>query len=329
MDVAVFSQAKDPDRPTDNEDRVLIVDGRAYGVIDGVTDKMGNRFDGLTSGQMAGRIVESAVRQAFAECKESGFAGKDLIDRINREFAAAFDRLGIDPSPRNPLAAQLAAHLVLAQLAESRVRFLVVGDVGLRINGREVVRNSFALDRIGAVVRAAIWRHVTAAGPDPGTADRVARMYTVAGLRSVLSDAADWIDGDTLAAIRGNVLAAAGAMLPDVSLSIIAAAVDGGMREQHRFANSTHPLGFPTLNGFPVPSSMIIEFERDRSDTDIIELFSDGYFGVPAGTELRDWEDWFARVEAEDPAKVDCHASTKGSVAGRYADDRTVIILRN
>ncbi len=328
MDVAAFSQAKNPDRPEDNEDRILIVAGRAYGVIDGVTDKMGHRFDGLTGGQIAGRIVERAVRQACSEDVERSPHGQDLIDRINREFAAAFGRLGIEPTSQASLAAQLAAHLVLAQIDGSQARFLVVGDAGLRLNGCEVFHNDFPLDKIGAAVRKAVWRYVMARDPDPEAANRVARAYTVAGLKAVLPDAAEWIDADDLASIRRIALAEAEVILPEISRSVIGTAINGGMHEQHRFANSIHPLGFPTLNGFPIPSSMVIEFERPLDTIESIEMFSDGYFGCPDGTELDDWEDWFARVEAEDPAKVDGHASTKGSFAGQYADDRTVLILR-
>ena len=329
MDVAAFSQAKNPDRQEDNEDRILIVDGRAYGVIDGVTDKMGNRFDGLTSGQIAGRIVETAVCRACSESSDRGVHGEELIERINREFAAAFERLDIEPSADNPLAAQLAAHLVLAQIGESRVRFLVIGDVGLRLNGRELFRNDFPLDRIGTAVRKTVWRHLAATELDPATANRVARAYTVAGLKSVLPDDAVRIDFRDLAKIRQIALADAEISLPGIPRPILEAAVDGGMREQYRFANRTHPLGFPTLNGFPIPPSMVVEFERALADVRTIEMFSDGYFGCPDGTALDDWEGWFARVEAEDPAKVEDHASTKGSFSGQYADDRTVVILRN
>ncbi len=329
MDVAVFTQAKDARRPEDNEDRVVIVKGRAYGVIDGVTDKTGKRFDGLTGGQIAARLIESTLQRAVRDCPVESLDGQTLIGRINEDFQAAFRRMGVGVSSDAPAVVPLAAQLVLALILPSRVRFLLVGDAGLRINGSEVVRQSFPLDRIGAAVRTLVWHHMMDVSSDREAADRVARSYTVSGLKAVLPDSIRWIDAETLAAIRRRALEIAQEVLPEVPPAMIETAVNSGMREQYRYANRLHPLGFATLNGFPVPQQMIVEFERDISEMQSIELFSDGYFGCPDGTGLDDWEDWFARVEEEDPAKVGRHESTKGSIAGRYADDRTVVVLAN
>lgn len=328
MDVTIFSQAKDASRPEDNEDRYLVIDGCAYGVIDGVTDKTGRRFGGLTGGQIAGRIVETAVREACAERDAEAIDGSWLIGRINQEFAATYARLEIDPVPGEPPAAQFAAQLVLALEGPQKIRFLMVGDAGLRLNGQEVFRRTFPMDVVGTAIRKAVWRHVMALSADGETADLAARAYTVAGLGSLIPEAAAWVDAEDLARLRRNVGDAVLAALPEVSPAVLDKALVHGMREQYRYANHLHPLGFPTINGWPVPPSMVVEFERERSDVATIELFSDGYFGCPEGTRIEDWEDWFARVEAEDPAKVERHASTKGSIRRRFADDRTVVIVR-
>jgi len=328
MDVTVFSQAKEAGRPEDNEDRYLAIDGRAYGVIDGVTDKTGRRFGGLTGGRIAGRTVEAAVRQACAEHDVGAMDGAWLIERINREFAVTYQSLGLDAAAVGAPAAPFAAQLVLALFGHDRIRFLVVGDAGLRLNGREVFRRTFPMDVVGAAIRQAVWRHVIGRGADREIADVTARAYTVEGLGALIPKTTQWIGGKDLAGLRRRIANAALEALPGVSLAVLDAALDHGMREQHRYANRLHPLGFPILDGRPVPPSMVVEFTRERAEVETIELFSDGYFGCPDGTALDDWEAWFAWVEAEDPAKVGRHASTKGSIGRHHADDRTVVIVR-
>ena len=57
MQIEAFSEAKDPRAPHTNEDRLVILPGRAYAVIDGVTDRLGTRYDGVLSGQYAATVL--------------------------------------------------------------------------------------------------------------------------------------------------------------------------------------------------------------------------------------------------------------------------------
>ena len=68
MDIEAFTLAKDPNNPARNEDRYVVVPGRAYAVIDGVSDKTGIRYQGQAGGQLAGQMVEDVVRQV---CKNN------------------------------------------------------------------------------------------------------------------------------------------------------------------------------------------------------------------------------------------------------------------
>ena len=56
-----------------------------------------------------------------------------------------------------------------------------------------------------------------------------------------------------------------------------------------------------------------------------IELFSDGYFAPGHGFGVASWEERFAEVEREDPAKIGRYASVKGSTAGMWSDDRSYL----
>ena len=309
----MFSEAKDPERPEANEDRFLILPGRAYAVIDGVTDKTGQFYEGSTGGQIAGRIVEDAIREACAEREPDEIEAEWLLERIGEKFSDTFDRLGICGDAEPFGAAQFAAQLVLALIGTERVRFLLIGDCGLRLNGSEVIQTSFAMDSVGKVIRRIVWNHLIRNGADRKTANDLARAYTVAGLRTVLPNSGGLVTPEDLVGIRNAVSADLAADLPEVSVTDIEEAVAGGMATQHRYANRVHPLGFSTINGRPVPRSMIVLIDRKLSEIETIELFSDGYFGFPEGTRVADWEDWIARVEEEDPEKLARFSSTKGS----------------
>ena len=329
MNVDVFSQAKDSDNPGANEDRYLVLPDCAYAVIDGVTDKTGQRHSGLTGGQIAGRIIEQAIRDACTERAPDMIGAEWLLGRINRVFSDTYARLGLvggfETSPATPF----AAYVVLALMGAERVRFLIIGDCGLRLNGTETFLAHNPIDSIGTAIRKAVWQRVIEKEADRETADRTARSYTIAGLQDVLPETERWVGRQDLIRIREEALGDASASLPDIPPTVIREALEGGLVEQHRYANRIHPLGFPTVNGFPIPGSMSVSFDRKTTEIETIELFSDGYFGCPEGTTITDWEAWFAHVEAVDPARVADFASTKGSMGRRSADDRTILIVHN
>lgn len=323
-----FSQAKDRENPKANEDRFLVLPQRVYAVIDGITDKSGRRFGGLTGGQIAGRIVEDTIRFACDRYEPNSIEADWLLERIDEKFADTFAQLGlrgdVDPLSTAPFAAQM----VLALIGRERVRFIIVGDCGLRLNGDEVIQPTFSLDVICATIRKVVWKHLTGKGADQQTANDLARSYTVAGLESVFPKSVGLVTAEELGRIREDVSTRVSSALPDIPRTDIDQAMAGGVAAQHRYANKIHPLGFATVNGQPVPSSMIVSIDRNLSEIETIELFSDGYFGFPEGTSIADWEDWIALVEAEDPAKLARFASTKGSVGQCLTDDRTILIIR-
>ena len=67
MLIEAFSEAKDPSAPHANEDQFTILPGRAYAVIDGVTDRLGTRYRGMLSGQYAATIVKDALNSPSAD----------------------------------------------------------------------------------------------------------------------------------------------------------------------------------------------------------------------------------------------------------------------
>ena len=74
MLIEAFTEAKDPLAPGANEDRFVILPGRAFAVIDGVTDRLGTRYNGMLSpGNIAGDDRQGLPR---ASARRAGGAGR-------------------------------------------------------------------------------------------------------------------------------------------------------------------------------------------------------------------------------------------------------------
>lgn len=86
--------------------------------------------------------------------------------------------------------------------------------------------------------------------------------------------------------------------------------------------NPNHPLGYGVIDGTNTPSKFIKVFEYPINTVSTIELFTDGYFCIPAGVTIREWEKAFEKGEQEDPNKYKKYLSTKSK------DDRTIAIIK-
>ena len=328
MDVEAFTVAKDPKTPARNEDRYVIIPDRAYAVIDGVSDKTGLRHDGQTGGQLAGRMVEEVIRKVCEQRGPDDIEGTWLAERFEERFQKFYAEIEnsrtFEVAPSVPFGAQL----VLALKGRVSFRFIIIGDSGLRLNGREVFAANHPLDRLCAAIRKVVWRHLDSRHVPVAEKNAIARAYTIEGLGSVLPQWSDLIDEDVLRTLRTAVFDDTSRMQETVDGSLLKKALLGGLREQNLYANRHHPLGYPCINGLPIPQDFIVQFDRPFEDIDTIELFSDGYFGYPEGSRISDWESRLAMIEATDPEKIGDYASTKGSSEGRYTDDRTIVIVR-
>lgn len=86
--------------------------------------------------------------------------------------------------------------------------------------------------------------------------------------------------------------------------------------------NSQHPLGYGAIDGTNTPAKFIKVFEYPINMVSTIELFTDGYFSIPTGITIEDWEKTFEQGEQEDPDKYKKYLSTKSK------DDRTIAIIK-
>jgi len=329
MHVEAFTEAKNPDALGENEDVYVVLPGRLYAVVDGATDRTGRRYDGMLGGRMAARVIERALHDLAYEGLAPGLTLPVLLQRMAAAFRAAYRHFGVFDEAQTTLGARFCGTLVLAVDRGDSFGFFVVGDSGLRLNGRELMRPEMKLDLITGRLRRAAFRRLRAKGADDATTEMVSRAFSWHGTGALRPETVPWFSEAELAALRADVAAEIAAALPEVP----AADTDHLLRlgivgAQDGYRNRAgHVLGYSCFDGFEVPPSLVVAFDRPKSEIASIELFSDGYFAVPEGHRIADWEAGFRETEARDFAKIDPFISPKGSFGRHRADDRTVVVV--
>lgn len=85
--------------------------------------------------------------------------------------------------------------------------------------------------------------------------------------------------------------------------------------------NSSHKLGYGVIDGTTTPAKFVKQFDWKKENVRTLELFTDGYFAIPKGTTIEDWEKLHEQIEKEDPYKFKKYKSTKSK------DDRTIMVI--
>ncbi len=326
MLIEAFTEAKDPSAPHTNEDRLVILPGRAYAVIDGVTDRLGTRFDGMLSGQYAAVTVQRALEHLLSapEGLEEPVA---IVKALTAALAVAYTKYGMAEKAQSDWNLRISAALALVLVRHESVDVLLVGDSGVRINGERIIRVEKDLDLITSILRREAWPVIGRKVSDPEKQEQVSRRVTWHGTRQPLDAVADTLDAGDMAFIENRAIAANAEALPHVSRADIENLVRGGIvNAQGGYQNNASlQLGYPCLDGFEVPRHMLKIERIRRSEVETVEIYSDGYFKPGEGFGVAAWEKAFAEAEREDPAKVLLYPSPKGSTSSLWADDRTYL----
>lgn len=329
MHQQAFSAAKDPDRPEANEDRFVVVPDRLYAVIDGVTDRTGRRYGERTGGRLAAETVERALLALALDENFRSIDAQGLVERLDRAFRAAYARYDVLDAASKSDADRIGSTLALAVDRGDRFAFFLIGDSGVRINGAETIVHDKDLDFITATLRGFAYRRVAASGADPTQTELASRALCWRGTRKMPDEAKPWLKDADLEAIRSDALAKLVLDLPGIPIEdMTRLALDGIVGAQGAYQNrDDHPLGYACLDGYGPKAAAVQTFERPKSEARTIELYTDGYFALPALPTVASWEAKADEVERIDFAKVDAYASTKGSLGRIRADDRTVVIV--
>ena len=329
MRIEAFSEGKNLEDPEANEDQFVVLPGRGYAVIDGVTDITGRVYDGMRTGRLASAIVRSAAADFLTDRADTGKRPETLIERTSAALRAAYVRHGVLDEARNDPACRFGATLTVAVDLGRMFRFIVIGDSGLRLNGSEVVVVDSGLDLVTASLRQEAYRLVAAANGDLEAQRRVSRAVSFFGAARLLPDMQPWLDEAQLAELYTRSLSRCRTRFPSAPIADIERLLDRGISGQTRFQNNTaSPFSYATLDGFDLPLPLVRVFDRPRESLQSIELFTDGYFKPGKTPDVAAWEAAFIEVEHADPEKIDAYPSVKGTAGRIRTDDRTVVIAR-
>ena len=328
MRLEASSLSRDPARAEANEDAFVVLPGRAYAVIDGVSDRTGMRYDGELSGRHAARLVAGTLERLLLGAAPPV---ESIVPTLTAALNEAYRRHGTLEAARADWGARLCCTLALALFAGGRLHLLLVGDSGIRLNGREVLQMPKDIDRITASLRSHAWHRV--GDSDPVVRDHVARQVTWRGVTQDAAPLAPHLAAADLTAIAAAAEAECVTALPHVPRGDVVHLLKHGIvGAQGDYQNNPESvLGYACLDGFTVPRTLMRITTVEARGVETLELFTDGYFRPGDTMGLAAWEAAHAQVEAEDPAKVTTYRSTKGSTPVRWADDRTYVgvSLRN
>lgn len=328
MRIEAFSEGKNLDDPDANEDQLLVLPGRGYAVIDGVTDITGRAFEGMRTGRLASRAVQRAAAEFLTDPAEAEARPEALIERASAALRDAYGQYGILEEVRADPARRFGATLTLAADLGRTFRFILIGDSGLRLNGAETEVVDTGLDLVTATLRQEAYRVVAEARGDLPAQRRVSRACTFHGVAELHPDMRPWLDHGRLAELYARSRARCRTRFPSAPVADIERLLDRGISGQTRFQNNTaSPFSYAALDGFDVPMPLVRVFDRPRLSVQSIELFTDGYFKPGATADLAAWEAAFAEVERIDPEKIDAYPSVKGTAGRLRTDDRTVVIV--
>jgi len=329
MRIEAFSEGKNLDDPDANEDALVVLPGRAYAVIDGVTDISGRIVDGMRTGRYASRVVQRAAAEAACDAALAGGPPQAIVERVTAALFAEYAALGIVDEVRGQPPLRFGATLTLALELDAVFRFVLVGDSGLRLNGSETIVDWAGLDRVTAVLRQEAYRLVAEREGGLDDQRRVSRLCSFYGTAALHPEMAPVLDAAALATLHARSLEHARRLFPAAPETDVLHLVDRGISGQTRFQNNTtSPFSYSVFDGFEVPMPLVQVLERPRAALQTIELYTDGYFKVGRAPELAAWEEAFAEVETVDPEKIDAYPSVKGSSARMRTDDRTLVIVR-
>ena len=328
MRIEAFSRGKDRADAGASEDQFLVLPGRGYAVIDGVSDLGGPRYVGQPAGRVASRVVQQAVTQFLLDPAEAEAQPARLIAYVSAELRAAAARHGVPGAAHGESGGRFAATLALAVDLGRSFRFVLVGDSGIRLNGREIMVVDSGLDRVTAALRQEAYRIVQAAGGGLTACRQVGRACAFHGAGALVAEMRPWLDVTGLAALRRTALDRCRAQFPHVPPAHLERLLDRGIAGQGEYQNTTaSPLGYAVFDGSDVPMELVRVVDRPRATVHTIELFTDGYFEPGATPDVDAWEAALEDVERVDPEKIGRYPSVKGSTPETWSDDRTVVIV--
>lgn len=327
-----FTLGKRRGQPETNEDSLVILPDIGYAVIDGVTDRNGTLYRNMLAGRFASRTSASALTGFLRGVADGSIAyegSAQIVALLTKAVATGYAENGSHSEVAANPNIRAGCAVVVAFVNGESLEVVSVGDSGIRINGGNVIQGLKPLDDVTGRLRREAWSYFEALGYSPSDCERFAASVTWQGTKHQPAGLAT-CEEKVAAAIEARALAVNRQALPEVPewelLELIHHGIANG---QGAFQNTAdRMLGYGVIDGFDVPAKFIETISVPLAELQTIELFSDGYFSVPAEFGIAAWEAEFDRVEREDPHKIGRYMSTKGTTETALTDDRTYLGVR-
>lgn len=333
-ELEAFTLGKKLGQPAANEDSLVVMPGRGYAVIDGVTARNETRYGAMLPGQFASRTVQKATElyilsQGDPARPDAQFTGAThFVSWLTTAMHDAYVSHGRLDDVSRDWRLRGSCTVMAALALGDELQLIGVGDSGARINGTELFQVLKPLDDVTAILRREAWQYFAERGAAIGESELNAGLMTWQGTRN--QPPGPTSDPGVIEEIERRALSAVRAHLPNAPQPELMKLIQHGISNgQGDFQNVTEPyFAYGGIDGFEVPSRHVETRTYKLADVETIELFSDGYFKPGAGFGVASWEAAHAEVEAEDPHKIGRYMSTKGTTATMLTDDRTYLGVR-
>ncbi len=320
MNFEAFTQSKYRTTSEPGDDCVLLVPGVMAAVLDGATDPLGKQKNGVSPGKFAAETIAQACTRLFMDRQNTKLSADEIVRHLSDELAIRIKQMGFVGSPSTTLS--------LILFLPDSIRLIGVGDSGIRINGDRVYRHAKLIDDVSATSRIAVFSILKQRLEDRDVLEQLARQAAFLGFDNLRnSDLKNGIlTKDDIAEVISLVQSKfmEYGMANDIKDFLVS-----GIKTQNRFANlADHPLGYSSLNGQEPSMADVIDERIELSQIQTIEVFSDGYLGLPQNTSVADWEAMHRDIEREDFHKTDDFPSVKGSMSTEFFDDRSIVSIQ-
>ncbi|MES0882576.1 hypothetical protein [Roseibium sp. SCP14] len=314
MQISSLTYSRDRTGRQAGDDSLLILPG-ICGVFDGASS--GATGSGISPGQAASRAAASVLGEFAATRTMTDIPAAEVFSAIRERICRTEKLLG------NSFRASTT--MAVAFFGAETVRLLVVGDSGIRMNGDQIYRRLKPVDDLSTTARIEVFNLLKSSGNSADEVEAQTRRISFQGLdcgvsESVLTET----DATQICSLVSERYA------DIVAPQQTEAFLRTGIRCQYMYANRPdHPLGYSSLNCDPILMDDVIDVSKPIAEVETLEFFTDGYFDIPEGVSVSAWEKAFDASEAIDFHKTKSFPSVKGSTSKEFADDRSVIVVRN
>ncbi|MCX7235030.1 MAG: hypothetical protein NTY26_16810, partial [Burkholderiales bacterium] len=175
MKIESCSTPKCRDLSQPGDDILVVLPQCLYAVFDGATDTSGVVVQGESPGRMAARQAAMAMVRYASPPDHALGSAQDLMRAMNQSIASGLTAAGAGP-------VRAGTTVAMVEDAGDSLRFLIVGDSGIRINGTELLRINKDIDLIYTAGRVALLRQLQARGLVGDALEQQTRQLVFKGL---------------------------------------------------------------------------------------------------------------------------------------------------